>query len=1011
MGTALAVALAALLAWVPGAGAQGPPHATWRTLETEHVRVTFPEGYEALGREAAARAERAYRALSERLVDPPDGAVEILLTDHVDASNGSASVAPYPRVVVFARPPVDGFALSYFDDWLELVITHELAHVFHLDVTGPLGEVLRTVFGRVPAVWPFFPNRGTPRWTVEGLATWYESALTRSGRVKGTHHAMAVRAALLEGRFEGLGQVSGESPVWPAGDRPYIYGSLFFEHLLDEHGPERMGDFVEAVGDQLVPYRVNAAARKAFGVSFSDAWEAWWEDLEAEVDRLRATLARRAPLSQPEAVTTGARRALHAAVDPTGERLAYVRSDGRSDPQLRVAAPDGSGDRSLTRTNGTATFDWTPGGDIVFAQLEFEGRYHLRSDLYAVSPGRGVRRITRGARVDHPSVAPDGDRAVVVETGEGTTRLAEVDLEDGSLRPLGAFDPEVHWAYPAVSPDGRWIAASRWSGGAWFDVVVLDRDGRTVLEVTRDRALDLAPSWSPDGAWLVWSSDRSGIANLVAARVDPAAAGPPPDPAAAAVPEVRQVTNLLTGALFPRVDPEGRWIHFSRYHADGWEVERIPFEPAAWFEPFPLAEAFAADGSTPGSEPRPFHDGAVRPYRARSTLRPRFWQPAVRGAITSASREVVGTSFGAGTHARDLVGRHAVDVELLLSSPGTRLSGQFAYRYAGLGNPVLGLSASQGWDAAGPFRGLRADGSEERLWIRERERAVDLDATVLLPRFRRALSVRVGGGLAWEDRTVLDDDLEESEVFALNRPRSRLSSLQASTSFSTVRSHAFSVGPERGVSLFLLGRARRELDLTDTLRAVVGRDRSRRELLGRLRLFRDVPGPGYADHVLALRASAGVAEGPGADRFHFDVGGASGLGEPLTGFSLGGGRTYFFPARGYAGGERSGRYAWSATAEYRFPLALVHRGLGLFPLHLDRLGGTLFFDAADAWGPELDVAGYQNPRKDAPLTSVGAEALAEVLTFFSAPLTLRAGMAVRLDGGGTAFHLRLGRSF
>ncbi|MCH7891680.1 MAG: hypothetical protein IH921_09270, partial [Gemmatimonadetes bacterium] len=128
--------------------AQVPPDESWRSFETSHFRVTFPEDMEPFARRAAARAERAFEALSEAFLDPPDGPIQLLLTDHTDTSNGFATAVPFNRIIVFARPPMEGGPLSHFDDWMELVITHELVHVFQLDHTGPRGSLLRSVFGR-----------------------------------------------------------------------------------------------------------------------------------------------------------------------------------------------------------------------------------------------------------------------------------------------------------------------------------------------------------------------------------------------------------------------------------------------------------------------------------------------------------------------------------------------------------------------------------------------------------------------------------------------------------------------------------------------------------------------------------------------------------------------------------------------------------------------------------------------------------------------------------------------
>lgn len=995
-------ALVALLPASPAVGQAPPPDGAWTTVESEHFRVTYPAGLDDLGREVAARAERAWDRLAEAFVGPPPGRTEILLTDHVDVSNGSARVTPFKQITVFARPPVDGFGLSHFDDWLELVLTHELAHVFHLDVSGPLGRLLRGVFGQVPAPWPFFPQLGTPRWAIEGIATWYESALSESGRVRGSYHDMVIRTAALEGRFEGIDQASGESPVWPDGERPYIYGSLFFDHLLRAYGPRQLGAFVEAVGDQIVPYRLDAAAKDAFGVSFSDAWDAWREETRERAAALEVELAARQALTETEAVTRGARAALHARVAPDGRTLVYARADGRSDSQLRRALPDGAEDETLMRTNGTAAFSFAPDGRIVLSQLELEDPYRLYGDLWVREVDGTTRRITRGMRLDHPSVGPDGEAAVAIQVGEGTTRLVEVDLASGEVRPLGPFRKDVHWAYPAVSPDGRTVAAARWTPGAYFDVVLVDRStGRVVTRVTADRALDTAPAWSPDGRWLVWSSDRSGIPNLLAAEIDARDDR---------VLRTLQVTNLLTGAQFPSVSPDGRWLHFSAYHADGWEIERLPFEPDRFFEPFPLALRFSAPDSVPGvATVRVDTALQAHDYDPLPTLRPRFWEPVWAPAVRSRGVDVIEPSLGVLTSAEDLVGRHAVDARLLVSLSDSRVSGSVGYAYRGLGNPVLSARVGQGWDA-GARRAI-VDQDTVDLFLVERERNASLAATFLRRRFRHSLSLTLSGGMAWEGRSLLEADLSESEL-RLARPDVRLTDFRASAGFSTARGHAFSVSAEEGLSLSVTGRTRDELDVPADARGILGLDRSVDELYGQLRGYLDLPGPGFADHVLALRLSAGLARGPGADPSHYDVGGVSGGREPFTGLGLFGGSARFFPVRGFESGDRSGREAWSATLEYRFPLALVNEGLGLIPIHLDRVSGAVFLDAGNAWGPEEGGRYYRdNLRRDA-LASAGLEVLTDVLTLFSIPVTLRGGVAFPLTvREGAVGYVSFGRPF
>jgi hypothetical protein len=156
------------------------------SLGTEHFRITYPESLADLAPEAGRLAERAHARLRENFFPAPSGPVDLLLTDHTDLSTGFARVTPSNRITVWVHPPLDGLALTHFDQWLELVITHEVAHVFQLDYTGRLGRALRTVFGRPPLRWPYFSGYTLPQFAIEGVAVGLESSLTQAGRANGT---------------------------------------------------------------------------------------------------------------------------------------------------------------------------------------------------------------------------------------------------------------------------------------------------------------------------------------------------------------------------------------------------------------------------------------------------------------------------------------------------------------------------------------------------------------------------------------------------------------------------------------------------------------------------------------------------------------------------------------------------------------------------------------------------------------------------------------------------------
>lgn len=962
-GTALLIVIGCAIGLAPERGwAQVPPSARWVTVESPNFRVTFSPGLESLARHTAHRAELARAWLAEELARPPRGKIDIVLTDFADLSNGFATPFPSNRITLYARPPVDHLALSNFSEWIDLVLTHELAHIFHLDAAGGLGRALRGVFGRVPVGWPLFPVVGTPTWSVEGLATYIESSYTGAGRVHGSFHEMVLRTAVLEDAFASIDEVSGTGASWPGGMRPYIYGSLFLDHLSRRYGPEVQQGVLEATAGAWLPPPLffGRVARKATGRSFTELYAEWREELEGRYGALADSLAA-AGITRTKSVGKGGYNTLHPRVGPDG-RVAYASADGRNAAANRILDPTTGEVRTLSRRNDIGPVSWFPDGALLTAQLEFDGPDRIYSDLYRVDE-RGERRLTRRARLTEPDLAPDGRRVVAVQGGGGTNRLAVVDLESGVITHLADADPEVHWAFPRWAPGGDRIAATRWEGGA-YEVVVIDTTGAILHRLETGDGGASAPAWSADGGYLLFSSARTGIPNLYA--YDLAGA------------RLHQVTNLLTGAFFPDASPDGHWIYFSAYHADGFHIERIPYDPASWRAPAPVRErprrVAGGDDVAPDL-------GPARPYSPLRSLLPRYWLPHLEGD------RVTGTFYGVGTSGEDLVGRHTYSVAAGYQPGRGLLAGRISYLYGGIGNPWLGVSAASSREGA-----LLSGVDPDQAALIRRDDEVSLTASFIRQRYRSAAQLTVGAeGIRHEW------SLHEGGVSERVAPASRLAGAVLHASYANYRAQPFSIGREDGVALSVTGRRRWDLE-PRTGADGTERDAGYDEVSGEIRAYKALDLPGYSRHVVALRLGGRWRQGPGAAAF--GVGGSSGSPLDLGITTIGGGRR-FLPVRGFDPGARGGTRAWSGSLEYRFPIALVERGVGLAPLFLDRVSGSLFLDAGGAYCGEAERARPIGcSAEDAsPLVSTGAELGLDVSLFFARPTRFRGGVAVPVQGG------------
>jgi Tol biopolymer transport system component/DNA-binding winged helix-turn-helix (wHTH) protein len=232
---------------------------------------------------------------------------------------------------------------------------------------------------------------------------------------------------------------------------------------------------------------------------------------------------------------------------PDGRIVYASQASGNSD--IWTMDADGSHAKQLTADSGVN----------LHQTVSIDGRYIVfasnRAGVFNIwrmnSDGSDPIKLTSGSGEKFPACSPDGKWVIYnsVASDKNLYALWRVPIEGGE--PVRLTDGNT--AYPAISPDGKYIACFLASKvGSRFGLIPLGGGSpERTFAIAKD--VDLLPyiRWSPDGQSLAYSAARDDICNI---WIQPLSGG-----------EARQLTHFkLDGWLQFDWSRDGRQLVFTR---------------------------------------------------------------------------------------------------------------------------------------------------------------------------------------------------------------------------------------------------------------------------------------------------------------------------------------------------------------------------------------------------------------------------------------------------------------
>ncbi len=702
----------------------------WRTVRTQWFEMHYPLDTEAWALDLAPRLDAMHDAVAALVGYAPPGRTTIIIDDPYNVANGKAlPLLGDPVVHLWVTPPGPTEQIGNHRGWGIKLASHEFGHIAHLSRPARRSQWYWHVLPVQVSPLAVF----TPRWALEGYATWIEGRITGSGRPHGAWRPALLRELALAGRLPSYGAMSAGGG-YKGGSMAYLVGSAFWEWLAAQRGDTSM---------TLVFRRQSARIARSFDEAFrgvyGDAAAVLYGRFSAELTakafavdtalRLRGLvngtlLARFAGFVGGPAVTRdGMRVALALPGFGASPRVIVTTPDTQTvtkaevnqlaramvrDPQdvaavrafPRFAKPLATLTARRGRTFGNPRFVDSAGTLVLLESWSVRRDGTQRPDLALWNTRtRAVRYVTDGAAVQDADPAPDGSRAAAVRCIGGVCDLVLVSLTTGAVTTLANASPRKVFSHPRWSPDGaRLVVSVQDRDGLWRLALVDPTTGVETLVTPDDDVNRHSASFDASGQQLVYVSEAGGIPNLESLRLRDG---------------VRVARTRVDGSVYEPAPLPGGGVLFLSEYAGGVDLCRV--DPA-----------IHVDGEALGAE-------AIR-------LVPAMPRRRERGIALDSTPVSAPVRYGVGPRRYRLLAQTAMARDGLMQS-GTISSADPVNRLTWMLSGIGGTApAWRGGVASGVWYGSRPHLRGEAFWLEQRATR-QRNATVV-----SAEDVRLAGG-------------------------------------------------------------------------------------------------------------------------------------------------------------------------------------------------------------------------------------------------------------------------
>lgn len=243
------------------------------------------------------------------------------------------------------------------------------------------------------------------------------------------------------------------------------------------------------------------------------------------------------------------------AFSPDGKQLSFTRSlsEGMQDIYV-MSLEDGEELRLTTDSRNINGHTWTASGE----EIVFSSNRTGRSGLWRIDVGGGAP-VWIGVMGDQAFFPHRGGNRLAYSASSGQTNIWLKSLVDSS-EAISLITSTWWDMHPSMSPDGQQIAFTSNRSGT-YEIWLANVDGSEQRRLTSfNGPFTSTPRWSPDGSSLVFTSRPGGQADIFILKIDEA--------------QSRRFTSKSSDEMAASWSVDGKWIYFSSNREGEWDVWR-----------------------------------------------------------------------------------------------------------------------------------------------------------------------------------------------------------------------------------------------------------------------------------------------------------------------------------------------------------------------------------------------------------------------------------------------------